>query len=68
MIERYCPEKGCSGGDGCINKPDAGQPCLFEYVAAALEPPFRWQGEGPPPRKWMANGTLVYRSYADYCD
>lgn len=28
-----------------------------------------WHGEGPEPRTWTADdGTIVYRSYADYCD
>lgn len=28
-----------------------------------------WKGPGPMPAKWTADdGTIVYRSYADYCD
>lgn len=28
-----------------------------------------WTGEGPEPARWFApDGTLVYRSYEDYCD
>lgn len=28
----------------------------------------RWKGEGPMPAKWKADdGTIVYRSYEDYC-
>lgn len=28
-----------------------------------------WKGEGPPPPRWTApDGTIVYRSYGDYCD
>lgn len=23
---------------------------------------------GPPPHRWMADGTMVYRSFSDYCD
>lgn len=30
---------------------------------------YRWRGQGPEPAKWWhADGTLVYRSYGDYCD
>lgn len=30
---------------------------------------YRWAGQGPEPAKWWhADGTLVYRSYGDYCD
>lgn len=69
MIERYCRETGCPGGDGCISKNrKPGLECLSEYVASELGEEFRWKGEGPPPRKWMVGNTLVYRSYADYCD
>lgn len=40
-----------------------------EYRPDDYAPEHRWQGEGPPPAKWWAaDGTLVYRSYADYCD
>lgn len=29
---------------------------------------YQWKGEGPAPAKWTAaDGTIVYRSYADYC-
>lgn len=45
-----------------------GEPCPLEYVAADLDPKFRWKGEGPPPPSWMAGNTKVYRSYADYVD
>jgi len=39
------------------------------YRPEDFEPQYRWQGEGPPPRRWRAaDGTVVYRSYADYCD
>lgn len=30
---------------------------------------YAWTGDGPAPAKWTApDGTLVYRSYEDYCD
>lgn len=68
-IERYCTEKSCPGGDGCINKyKRAGEPCTMEYVASKQRPELNWTGEDPPPASWWVNGTKVYRSYADYCD
>jgi hypothetical protein len=37
--------------------------------AAASLCSHEWKGEGPPPRRWScACGTIVYRSYEDYCD
>lgn len=36
---------------------------------STLKPEHRWKGPGDPPRKWTAeDGTVVYRSYEDYCD
>jgi hypothetical protein len=69
-IERYCTMKGCEGGDKCQNKYRTdGQPCTMEYVASKERPEYNWVGEGPPPSRWRAaDGTIVYRSYADYCD
>lgn len=68
-IERYCTKAGCPGGDSCTNEyRSKGEPCTMEYVAAAYSPEMRWKGEGAPPRRWNANGTIVYRSYSDYCD
>lgn len=47
----------------------AGHDCVYVYDAAKCEPKYRWYGEGNPPRRWKAqDGTVVYRSYADYCD
>lgn len=68
-VERYCTEKGCPGGDGCTNMFRSPDGCAFEYVAANSKPEYRWPGDGAPPRRWFAaDGTMVYRSYADYCD
>jgi len=72
-IERYCTKEGCLGGDGCTNKwRQPGMPCTMEYVASPDGTPearFNWLGEGPPPSRWRAaDGTIVYRSYSDYCD
>ena len=66
-IERYCSEKGCAGADACKHGRKGGR-CVFEYVAKEYEPQYRWLGDGPPPARWMAGGTMVYRSFADYCD
>lgn len=67
-VQRYCTKEGCPGGDGCTNayrKPD--QQCTMEYVASGGK--YDWQGDDPPPRRWTASdGTIVYRSYSDYCD
>jgi hypothetical protein len=41
----------------------------MEYVASKERPQYNWHGEGNPPRRWKApDGTLVYRSFSDYCD
>jgi hypothetical protein len=43
---------------------------VAEYRAGEndLAPELRWDGEGDPPRRWIRNGTIVYRSYADAVD
>ncbi len=41
----------------------------MEYVASKDKPEYNWKGEGPPPHRWTAlDGTIVYRSFSDYCD
>lgn len=69
-VERYCTNPGCPGGDGCTNKyRRAGEDCTMEYVASKDNPKYNWKGEGNPPARWVASdGTIVYRSYSDYCD
>lgn len=69
-IERYCTNDGCPGAEGCTNAwRDVSRPCVYEYVAADSRPEYRWLGEDPPPRRWRAaDGTIVYRSLADYYD
>ncbi len=69
-IERYCTKPGCPGGDGCTNTyRKLGDSCTMEYVASDYKPEYNWRGEGPPPRRWTAlDGTIIYRSYSDYCD
>lgn len=68
-IERYCILPECKGGENCIHDGQSteGQ-CVYEYVASKDKPQFNWLGEEPPPSRWWADGTLVYRSFADYCD
>ena len=67
-IERHCTNPGCPGGDGCTNKyRRPGDSCTMEYVATGSK--YDWLGEGPPPYRWIAaDGTIVYRSFSDYCD
>lgn len=69
-VERYCTNPGCPGGDGCTNKfRDRHRACTMEYVASSYRPEYTWKGEGPPPSRWRAaDGTVVYRSFSDYCD
>ena len=67
MIDRYCTEANCQGGENCLQG-KAGN-CVYEYVASKDKPHYNWLGDGPPPRRWVAaDGTHVYRSFADYCD
>lgn len=67
-IARYCTMEGCPGGDGCTNKwRKPGDSCTMEYVAAGGK--YDWPGDEPPPSRWRASdGTIVYRSFSDYCD
>lgn len=47
----------------------ADRTCMYEYDAARSEEKYRWTGDEPPPRRWRAgDGTVVYRTFADYCD
>ena len=40
-----------------------------DQVLTPLPEHLRWKGPGDPPPRWTApDGTIVYRSYADYCD
>lgn len=50
-----------------MTAPDTPKP-TDEEINAALPEHLRWKGEGPMPASWFAaDGTKVYRSYADYC-
>lgn len=59
---------------GCTEAKDCryGQPrdgCCYEYDAHRYPENLRWNGEGDPPSRWRAsNGTVVYRTFSDYCD
>lgn len=71
MIERYCTLKDCPGTNSCHHKGLAIRSlnCPYEYLAANYDPKHRWKGDGNPPRRWVAlDGTVVYRSFSDYCD
>jgi hypothetical protein len=49
--------------------PERSEAVEHRYVPENYAPEYRWKGEGPAPRRWVAeDGTVVYRSYADYCD
>jgi hypothetical protein len=69
-IERYCINPECAGGDQCLNKfRNRGQQCTMEYVASKTRPEYNWLGEGLPPPRWTApDGTIVYRTFADYVE
>lgn len=69
-IDRYCTNQGCPGGDGCTNSHRTkGESCTMEYIADPNDPTYNWHGDEPPPRRWRAkDGTIVYRSFSDYCD
>ena len=44
-------------------------PTPNEWYEAGLAEKYRWKGPGPAPAKWTAeDGTIVHRSYEDYCD
>jgi hypothetical protein len=67
-MRRYCTrEKNC-GDKYCTREGENG--CPFEYNEALHEEAYRYKGpDWPPPRRWIAdNGTIVYRSFADYVD
>jgi hypothetical protein len=65
----YCTE-GCESAEKCEHLPTRapGEQCVFTYDASVGDPRYNWTGDGPPPRRWRAaDGTMVYRSFADYC-
>lgn len=66
-VERYCILDTCRG-KACMHRHIDGS-CVYEYDASKYEEKYRWDGEENPPRRWRASdGTLVYRTFADYCD
>ena len=50
--------------------PDEVAERVAEYRAKehTFLPEHRWDGEGDPPRRWVRNGTIVYRTLADAVD
>ena len=49
------------------------EPCaerIAEYEANKHNMPeaWHWRGEGPPPPRWTAGNTIIYRTYADAVD
>lgn len=66
-IERYCSAPECTKPGKCYMGDD--EECHYLYRAETYAPAHRWSGEGNPPARWWgSDGTLVYRSFADYCD
>lgn len=65
--EWFCIEK-CGGKDACKHRHEADGSCVYEYDASRYSADMRWKGDGDPPRRWNAGGTIVYRTFADYCD
>lgn len=63
--EWFCAN-GCKSADDCKQRADG--TCVYEYDAKQYEPHLRWKGEGAPPARWWAGGTLVYRTFSDFCD
>lgn len=69
MSGRFCILPSCNG-ETCISMAHTnGKGCAYRYDPADYPPELQWKGEGDPPRRWRApDGTLVYRTFADYCD
>ena len=64
-ITWYCVNK-CKNAAECKYRRENNS-CVYEYQATGGK--YDWQGEGPPPPKWVTDaGTIVYRSYSDYVD
>jgi hypothetical protein len=56
--EWFCVAK-CSGKEVCKHRLKAD---------GKYEAHHRWKGEGDPPSRWNAGGTIVYRTFSDFCD
>ncbi|WP_068018958.1 hypothetical protein [Rhodoplanes sp. Z2-YC6860] len=66
-VEWFCTLK-CPSKEQCKHRSEQGS-CAYEYDAADYSDGTKWLGEGDPPRRWTGvGGTIVYRSFADYCD
>jgi len=66
MANEWFCNLSCGRREDCKHR--NGGNCVYEYYAPAMPPEFRWKGDGPPPSRWWANGTLVYRTFSDSCD
>lgn len=61
----FCTLK-CEGA--CHHRNGHGK-CCYEYSPADCPPSHRWKGEGDPPARWrIPNGTIVYRTFSDFCN
>ena len=64
---RHCIRPKECGGEWCARDEPRG--CVYEYREDHYKPEHRYKGDWPPPRRWIAaDGTVVYRTYSDYCD
>jgi len=65
MSKTFC----CLPCDGSCRYRTPDGSCVYEYNPDHYDPKHQWKGEGDPPRRWRADdGTIVYRSFSDYCD
>lgn len=67
---RYCIREGKGCGDAHCSRNPGMTTCPFEYDEAKGDPEHNYRGsKWPPPPMWeAADGTIVYRTYADYVD
>lgn len=65
--EWYCIRE-CKTRDDCKHRNLSDRTCVYEYDASHYDAPMRWKGDGHPPRRCNSGGTIVYRTFSDYCD
>lgn len=54
-----------STGTGQVRAPEING----DLGTAPQQTEYEWHGDSAEPKRWVASdGTIVYRSYADYCD